>query len=77
MRKGKKSKWVQMPLAYNEKTGEVLVYRDRKFVSKEEAEEMFPKEPSGELTPFTEVLADAVRHGIDTWRENLKNEFTE
>ena len=35
-----------MPLAYNEKTGEVLIYWTMKFISKEDAMKMLPKNPS-------------------------------
>lgn len=34
-----------MPLAYNEKTGEVVIYWERKFISKEKAAKIFPNKP--------------------------------
>jgi hypothetical protein len=36
-----------MPLAYNEKTGEVIIYMKQKFISKEAAMKMFGGTPRG------------------------------
>lgn len=33
-----------MSLAYNEKTGETVIYVERKYITREEAQKMFPME---------------------------------
>ncbi len=45
-----------MPLAYNEETGEIIPYLERKYISKEEAKKMFPTKPKNDEVDDEEDL---------------------
>jgi hypothetical protein len=46
-----------MPIAYNEKTGSVVIYINRKFISREAAEKMFGCTPGKYIKRKTKKVA--------------------